>query len=65
MAKALLGHVGIMADPRLIDEVRSLRGKVARLEAELARVRAANDALAASVTVEDDVSTLSLSQASV
>lgn len=65
MAKALLGHVGMSADPRLIEEVRTLRSRVARLEAELARVRAANDALAATVTVEDDLSTLSLSQASV
>ena len=65
MAKALLGHVGFSADVRLVDEVRRLRTLVARLEAELAQVRAVNDVLAASVTVEDDLSTLSLSEAHV
>lgn len=65
MAKALLGHVGFSADLRLVDEVRRLRTLVASLEAELAQVRAVNDVLAASVTVEDDLSTLSLSEAHV
>jgi len=60
MAKALLGHVGVGTDLRLADEVRRLRSRVSELEAELTRVRAANDALAASVTVEDDLSTLTL-----
>jgi len=54
MAKALFGHVG-GADLLLVDEVRRLRGRVRELEAELVRVRAANDALAASVHVEDDI----------
>jgi hypothetical protein len=58
MAKALFGHVGVGADLRLADEVRRLRGRIAELEAELAHVRAVNDALAAAVTVEDDLSTL-------
>lgn len=58
MAKALLGHVGVSTDLRLADEVRRLRGRITELEAELARVRAANDVLAASLTVEDDLSTL-------
>jgi hypothetical protein len=58
MAKALLGHVGVGTDLRLADEVRRLRGRIAELEAELARTRAVNEALAASVTVEDDLSTL-------
>ena len=58
MAKALLGHVGVGADLRLADEVRRLRRRIAELERELAHVRSVNEALAASVTVEDDLSTL-------
>ena len=54
MAKALFGHVG-GADLRLVDEVRRLRGRVRELVGELARVTAANDALVASVHVEDDI----------
>ena len=54
MAKALFGHVG-GADLLLMDEVRRLRGRVRELEVELARVTAANDALVASVHVEDDI----------
>ena len=54
MAKALLGHVG-GPDLRLVDEVRRLRARVRDLEAELARVNASNDALMASVHVEDDI----------
>jgi hypothetical protein len=61
MAKALLGHVGSGADLRLVDEVRRLRGRITELETELARVRAVNDALAAAVPVEDDLSTLTMS----
>ena len=55
MAKALFGHVGIGNDLRLSAEVRRLRTRVAELEVELARARAANDALVSSVTVEDDI----------
>jgi hypothetical protein len=62
MAKALLGHVGSGADLRLVDEVRRLRGRISELETELARVRAVNDALAAAVPVEDDLSTLTLAE---
>jgi hypothetical protein len=62
MAKALFGHVGVGPDMRLADEVRRLRSQVAKLEAELTHVRAVNDALAATVTVEDDLSTLALSE---
>ncbi len=65
MAKALLGHVSSHVDVRLVDEVRRLRGQVARLEAELAQARAVNDVLAAAVTVEDDLSTLHLDEAHV
>ena len=61
MAKALFGHVG-GADLRLVDEVRRLRGRVSALEAELARVSAANDALVASVHVEDDIRLLTLDE---
>ena len=64
MAKALLGHVG-GTDLRLVDEVRRLRGRITELEAELARARAVNDALAAAVPVEDDLSTLALTDATV
>ena len=60
MAKALFGHVGVAGDPRLVGEVRRLRVRIGELEAELAQARAASDALAASVTVEDDPRTLTL-----
>jgi hypothetical protein len=60
MAKALFGHVGPVADLRLSDEVRRLRGRVAELEAELARTREAHEALLTSVLVEDDLSMLEL-----
>jgi hypothetical protein len=61
MAKALFGHVG-GADLRLVDEVRRLRGRVRELETELARVSAANDALMASVHVDDDIRLLTLDE---
>ena len=54
MAKALFGHVG-SPDLRLVDEVRRLRSRVQELEAELGRVTATNEALMASVHVEDDI----------
>ncbi|HEV7207200.1 MAG TPA: hypothetical protein VGN54_00510 [Mycobacteriales bacterium] len=53
MAKALLGHVGIGTDPRLVAEVRRLRIRVRDLEDEVARVHAANDMLSAPVVVVD------------
>ena len=55
MAKALFGHIGVSADPRLVDEVRRLRARVTELETRLDRAHAVNDALAAAVTVEDDI----------
>lgn len=58
MAKALLGHVGTSADSRLAAECHRLRARVADLEAELLRVKAANDALVATVTVDDDIRVL-------
>ena len=54
MAKALFGHVG-GPDLRLVDEVRRLRARIQELETELARVTASNEALMASVHVEDDI----------
>ena len=57
MAKALFGHVGVGNDLRLAAEVRRLRARVAELETELAMAR---DAFAASMTVEDDIRTLTL-----
>ena len=51
MAKALFGHIGVSADPRLVDEVRRLRARVTELETRLDRAHAINDALAAAVTV--------------
>jgi len=49
MAKALLGHVG-GHDLRAIDEVRRLQQRVRALEAEVLRLEAENDALAARVS---------------
>lgn len=49
MAKALIGHVG-GSDHRAVMEVRRLHERVRTLEAELDRLRAENDALAASIT---------------
>jgi hypothetical protein len=62
MAKALFGHVGHSTDLRLAAEVRRLRGRVAELEAELARVREAHAALLAAEPkwVEDDLRMLTL-----
>lgn len=41
MAKAILGHVGISPDLRLLQEVRRLQLRVKELEAELADMHAA------------------------
>lgn len=60
MAKALFGHVGTGNDLRLAAEVRRLRTRVAELERDLELARATSDAFAASITVEDDLRTLSL-----
>lgn len=61
MAKALLGHVGVGTDPRLAAEVRRLRGRVLELEDEVGRLRSANEALMATVHVEDDIRVLTQS----
>jgi len=52
MAKALLGHVGGV-DPRLLAEVTLLRRQVRELSAEIVRLRAENDALAAAASHSD------------
>ncbi len=52
MAKAQLGHVG-PTDPRTIAELRRLQRRVRDLEAELVRLQAENDTLAANVQHED------------
>jgi hypothetical protein len=57
MAKALLGYVG-GPDPRLLAEVAVLRRRVRELEAEMLRLRAENDALAAAVTPDDTLISL-------
>jgi cell division protein FtsB len=46
MAKALVGHLGTV-DPRHTREIMVLRRRVADLEAEVGRLKAENDALAA------------------
>jgi cell division protein FtsB len=46
MAKALLGYLD-WSDPRVVSEMRRLRRRVRDLEAEVARMRDKNDALAA------------------
>ena len=55
MAKALVGYMNT-TDPRvvahLVSENRRLRQRVADLEAQLLRVQAENDVLAASVSEE-------------
>lgn len=48
MAKALIGHMG-GPDPRSVMELRRMQERVRSLEAEVIRLRAENDALAASV----------------
>ena len=55
MAKALFGHVGTSADYRLVSDNRRLQARVRELEAELARVRAANEALMSQVSVSDEL----------
>jgi hypothetical protein len=46
MAKALLGHVG-MIDPTVTSELRRLRRRIADLESQMLRLQVENDALAA------------------
>ncbi|WP_326825147.1 hypothetical protein OHA77_28265 [Streptosporangium sp. NBC_01639] len=51
MAKALLGHVG-GPDPRMVSEMRRLQQRIRDLEAELTRLQAQNDELAANTRDE-------------
>jgi hypothetical protein len=55
MAKALLGHVGVAPDLRVVEENRRLRRRVEELEVEVGRLRGINEALAARVSVSDDL----------
>lgn len=59
MAKALFGHTGA-PDLRLVAEVRRLRARVHELERDLELARRTSEAFAASMTVEDDLRTLTL-----
>jgi hypothetical protein len=63
MAKALFGHVGLAPDLRTSTELRRLRHQVRDLEAEVARLRAANETLAAHATVDDELISLAASEA--
>lgn len=56
MAKALYGYVG-GPTPAQVREVAMLRRRVADLEAEVLRLKAENDGLAAAVTERHDVVT--------
>jgi hypothetical protein len=58
MAKALFGHVGRSSDLHLVSELRRLRDRVRMLEGEVARLRAANHALAESLSVDDEMLSL-------
>ena len=53
--EALLGHVGIAPDLRVVEENRRLRRRVEELEVEVGRLRSINEALAARVNVSDDL----------
>jgi hypothetical protein len=60
MAKALFGHVGVGPDVRVMSEMRRLRERVRDLEHEVARLEAANAALAAGLPVDDEMLSLSV-----
>jgi hypothetical protein len=60
MAKALFGHVGVGPDVRVMSEMRRLRERVRDLEHEVARLEAANAALAAGLPVDGDMLSLSV-----
>jgi hypothetical protein len=58
MAKALLGHLSNDLDLRMVAELRRMRDRVRELEYEVARLQAANSALASGLLVDDDMLTL-------
>ncbi len=58
MAKALIGHVGLGPDVRVMSELRRLRERCRELEHEVARLEAANAALRNGLAVDDDMLTL-------
>lgn len=60
MAKALFGHVGVGPDTRLVTEIARLRGRLAELEDEVARLRRTNEMLVSAVRVHEDVLSLSV-----
>ena len=60
MAKALFGHVGVGPDVRVMSEMRRLRDRVRDLEHEVARLEAANAALAAGLPVDGEMLSLSV-----
>ena len=60
MAKALFGHVGLGPDVRVMSEMRRLRDRVRELEHEIARLEAANSALANGLPVDDDMLSLAV-----
>lgn len=53
MAKALLGHVGLGPDLRMIADLRRLQKRVRELEREVMRLRVVNDELRLSAEVAD------------
>jgi hypothetical protein len=55
MAKALLGHVGVGPDARLLAEVRRLRDRVRLLEREVSSLEAANAALSRRQLVDGEL----------
>jgi hypothetical protein len=63
MAKALFGHVGLAPDLRTSTELRRLRQQVRDLETEVARLRSANETLAAHATVDDELLSLAVGEA--
>jgi hypothetical protein len=60
MAKALFGHVGVGPDVRVMSEMRRLRERVRDLEHEVARLEAANAALANGLPVDGEMLSLSV-----
>jgi uncharacterized small protein (DUF1192 family) len=62
MAKALYGHVGQDLDLRMVAELRRMRDRVRQLEFEVARLEAANKELTGSLTLDDDMLTLTVAE---